>query len=260
MSQLLRIEWMKLKDYRAFKVFGILYLAGIVAVLFITNVIYDNIPSAELLKSFLQNPFTYPVLWNTTGWLNSWLLFFPGWLIINHCVNEFNFKTHRQNIIDGWSRKEFITAKLLLILAFAVVITVINIVAAIGMGFLLHAPFSFDGFQYMAFVFVQSLIYMLFAFMLAILLRRSGLAAGIFFLYGLIFEFMFTQLINRQFNLSPVGYFQPLQVSDQLVPFPFLKQNISVDAPGPIAFLIGCVVYCGLYVLGSVRKFTHDDL
>jgi hypothetical protein len=257
--RLLEIEWMKLKHYRAFKVFGILYLAGILGVLFIMNVVYSNISATQLTK-FLANPFDYPAIWNTTGWLNSWLLFFPGWLIINHCVNEFNFKTHRQNVIDGWSRKQFITAKLLLIVAFAVVITVINILATIVMGLSLGAKFSLEGIESMGFVFIQSLVYMLFAFLLAILLRKSGLAAGIFFLFGLIFEIIIVQLINRKFDLAPVGFFMPLQVSDELFPIPFLDQVLNIKKPAVWALLLGCATYCSAYVYFAIRKFKFDDL
>jgi ABC-2 type transport system permease protein len=259
MMRLLEIEWMKLKHYRAFKVFGILYLAGILGVLFIMNVVYSNISATQLTK-FLANPFDYPAIWNTTGWLNSWLLFFPGWLIINHCVNEFNFKTHRQNVIDGWSRQQFITAKLLLIVAFAVVITVINILATIIMGLSLGATFSLQGIESMGFVFIQSLNYILFAFMLAILLRKSGLAAGIFFLFGLIFEIIIVQLINRKFDLAPVGFFMPLQVSDELFPIPFLDQVLNIKKPAVWALVLGCVTYCSAYIYFSIRKFKHDDL
>jgi ABC-type transport system involved in multi-copper enzyme maturation permease subunit len=260
MMRLLAIEWMKLKHYRAFKVFGILYLLGILGVLFVMNVVYSNIPATQITTGFLENPFDYPKLWNTTGWLNSWLLFFPGWLIINHCVNEFNFKTHRQNIIDGWSRKQFITAKLLLILAFAIVITLINILATVVMGLSLGASFSLEGFQFMGFVFIQTLNYMLFAFLLAILLRKSGLAAGIFFLFGLIFEIIIVQLINRKFNLAPAGFFLPLQVSDELVPLPFLEKVLNIRTPAIWALLVGCVSYCSLYVYIAIRKFKNDDL
>lgn len=259
MARLLQIEWMKLKHYRAFKVFGLLYLAGIISILFIMNIIYTHMAPNEI-RQFLKNPFEYPLLWNTTGWLNSWLLFFPGWLIINHCVNEFNFKTHRQNIIDGWSREQFITSKLLLIVVFAIVITIINIISAMLMGALLGANFSFEGFQYMGYVFVQSLIYMFFAFTLAVLLRRSGLAAGIFFLFGLIFEFLFTQLINHALHMSPVGYFLPLQVSDELVPVPFIQGAFVEDKPAVLTLLIACAAYCALYIWISFRKFKYDDL
>lgn len=258
MLKLLQIEWMKLKHYRAFKIFGILYLTGVVGALFVTNFIYTK-QTPDTIRQMIKNPFEYPTLWATTGWLNSWLLFFPGWIIINHCVNEFNFKTHRQNVIDGWSREQFITSKLLLIFAFATVITIVNIISAISLGALVGADFSFEGFYYIGFVFVQSLVYIFFAFTLAILLRRSGLAAGIFFLFGLIFEFLIAQLLNYPAHMAPVGFFFPLQVSDQLLPIPFLGK-LEKDVPGNTSLLIGCFIYCVLYIWIAFRKFKHDDL
>jgi ABC-2 type transport system permease protein len=259
MMRLLGIEWMKLKHYRAFKIFGILYLIGILGVLFIMNVFFNNVSGSEIAR-YIQNPFDYPMIWNTTGWLNSWLLFFPGWLIINHCVNEFNFKTHRQNVIDGWSREQFITAKLLLILIFAFVITLINIIATITLGTIVGASFSLAGFESMGFVFVQSLNYLLFAFLLAILLRKSGLAAGIFFLYGLIFEFVIAQALNHGLKIPPTGFFFPLQVSDELFPIPFLSRVSPVQPPAVWVLLIGCATYCSVYIYFAIRKFKHDDL
>lgn len=258
MQNLLQIEWMKLKHYRAFKVFGIIYLLGIIAVLFISYTMYTNIPPKEI-QAMLGDPFAFPKLWNTMGWLNSWLLYFPGWLIITLCVNEFTFKTHRQNIIDGWSRKEFIQAKLLLILAFTIVITIINILSVLIMGMVTGASFSFTGFEYVGYMFLQTLCYMLFAFFLAILLRRSGLAAGIFFMFGLIFEFLLSALINYKMDAKPVGYLLPLQASDELLPLPFLKQ-MNQGVPEAYVLIIASLLYCGLYIFFAFRKFTKDDL
>jgi ABC-2 type transport system permease protein len=258
MQNLLQIEWMKLKHYRAFKVFGVIYLLGIVAVLFITYTLYQNIPQKEL-KAMLGNPFEFPKLWSTMGWLNSWLLYFPGWLVITLCVNEFTFKTHRQNIIDGWSRKEFIQAKLLLILAFAVVITLINILSVLIMGLATGAGFSFSGFEFVGYMFVQTLCYLLFAFFLAVLLRRSGLAAGIFFMFGLIFEFLLSALINYKMDIKPAGFLLPLQSSDELLPMPFLQQ-LTQGVPEAYVLIIASLLYCSLYVFFAFRKFTKDDL
>jgi ABC-2 type transport system permease protein len=258
MARLLQIEWMKLKNYRAFKIFGVLYLGGIISALFITNFFYTQLAPREI-RQMIKNPFDYPTLWATAGWLNSWMLFFPGWIIINHCVNEFNFKTHRQNIIDGWSREQFITSKILLIVIFAVVITLINIISTMWLGAMVGASFSFDGFYYMGYVFVQSLVYIFFAFTLAILLRRSGLAAGIFFLFGLIFEFLIAGLLNYQAHMKPIGYFFPLQVSDQLLPIPFLNE-LESGVPADTILLIGCFAYCVLYIFIAFRKFKRDDL
>jgi hypothetical protein len=128
------------------------------------------------------------------------------------------------------------------------------------MGFSLGASFSLEGFESMGFVFVQTLNYMLFALLLAILLRKSGLAAGIFFLFGLIFEIIIVQLINRKFDLAPTGFFMPLQVSDELFDIPFLERAMNISKPTIWALLLGCVSYCSLYIYFAIRKFKYDDL
>src|SRR5215203_1969474 len=47
-------------------------------------------------------------IWKTVCFATSFLLYLPGMIIINLFINEVNFKTHRQNIIDGWIRETFI--------------------------------------------------------------------------------------------------------------------------------------------------------
>jgi ABC-2 type transport system permease protein len=259
MQNLLQIEWLKLKHYRAFKVFGIIYLLGIIAVLFISYTMYVNVPPKEI-QAMLGDPFAFPKLWSTMGWLNSWLLYFPGWLIITLCVNEFTFKTHRQNIIDGWSRKEFIQAKLLLILAFTVVITIINILSVFIIGLITGAGISFTGAEYIGYMFLQTLCYMLFAFFLAVLLRKSGLAAGIFFMYGLIFEFLISALINYKMGAKPIGHLLPLQASDVLLPPPSFFGKMYQEVPEAYVLILACLLYCSLYIFFAFRKFTKDDL
>ena len=128
-------------------------------------------------------------------------------------VNEVNFKTHRQNIIDGWSRQQFIGVKIALVLIFPLLITVINIITGLFFGFIQIRAFSMDGTSFILYIFIQALAYLFFALMLAVLFRRSGLAIIIFFLYGIIFEWLVSALTNFQFKLSPAGYFLPLQAS-----------------------------------------------
>ena len=59
------------------------------------------------------------------------------------------------------------------------------------------------------YIFIQTVAYITFAMFLAILFRRSGAAIAVFFLYGLIFEWLITVLINFKLDLTPVGYFLP---------------------------------------------------
>ena len=197
MLHLLKIEWLKIKNYRVFWIFSIFYLVSIFIVTYIAWYIEQRTRS-EIPESgmILGNTFSFPKVWQTVGWLSSWLLYFPGMIIIMMMVNEVNFKTHRQNIIDGWSRQQFIGVKMALVVIFSVLITLINIITGLIFGSISDSSFTLDGTSYVFYIFIQALAYLFFALMLAVLFRRSMLAIIIFFLYGLIFEWLITALTN----------------------------------------------------------------
>lgn len=261
MLHLLKIEWLKIKNYRAFWVFAVLYLVSIFIVTYISWYIEQRtkaqVPEASML---LGDSFAFPKVWQTVGWLSSWLLYFPGMIIIMLMVNEFNFKTHRQNIIDGWSRNQFIGIKIALVVIFSLIITVINIITCIAFGSISSGSFSMDGTENIFYVFIQALAYLFFALMLAVLFRRSGLAIIIFFLYGIIFEWLIAALTNFQFKLSPAGYFLPLQASDVLIPIPFGKKVFYPDSPSTSILIVAVLAYITVYVFFARKKFLVDDL
>lgn len=261
MLHLLKIEWLKIKNYRAFWVFGILYLVSIFLINYIGWSIQQratqSVPGSEQL---LGNPYAFPKVWQTVGWMSSWLLYFPGMIIIMLMVNEFNFKTHRQNVIDGLSRQQFINVKILLCVLMAVLITLINVVTAFVFGVVSGSTFSWDGFENTGYVFLQAIAYIFFALMLAVLFRRSGLAIIIFILYGLIFEWIITALITFNFHWQPYGYFLPLQVTDVLLPIPFGKKTIYPDVPSVSVLAAALAVYLFAYVFFTRKKFVSDDL
>jgi hypothetical protein len=110
------------------------------------------------------------------------------------------------------------------------------------------------------YIFIQTVAYITFAMFLAILFRRSGAAVAVFFLYGLIFEWLITVLINFKFDLTPLGYFLPLQVTDVMLPIPFGKTVIYKDAPDQYILVLASLLYIGSYFFFAVKKFTKDDL
>ena len=207
-----------------------------------------------------MSPFSFPKVWQTVGWMSSWLLYLPGMLVIMLMVNEFNFKTHRQNVIDGLSRSQFINVKILMAVILAIVITLINTLTAFYFGSISSGSFSTDGMANIFYVFIQSIAYIFFALMLAVLFRRSGLAIIVFILYGLIFEWLITALLTFNFHVAPFGYFLPLQASDVLLPIPFGNKLFYPETPAPYIMIITILVYISAYVFFSRRKFLYDDL
>src|SRR5215203_360688 len=106
----LQIEWMKIKNYRVFQVFSVLYMLGIVVIIYIFYQIYTQLTGRLTGQdnNDLFRLFSSDNIWKTVCFATSFLLYLPGMIIINLFINEVNFKTHRQNIIDGWIRETFI--------------------------------------------------------------------------------------------------------------------------------------------------------
>ncbi len=99
MLQLLKIEWLKVKNYRTFWILSTLYLLSIWGINYIVYVIqwkiYHDKNAGDAAKLFLGGPpYAFPKVWAMTSYVSSFLLFIAGLLIIIIVTNEFSFKTH----------------------------------------------------------------------------------------------------------------------------------------------------------------------
>jgi ABC-2 type transport system permease protein len=256
----LQIEWMKIKNYRVFQVFSILYMLGILIIIYIFYKIYTQL-TGRLTgndSSDLLNLFSSDTIWTTVCFSTSFLLYLPGMVIISLFINEVNFKTHRQNIIDGWKRETFIYTKIGLIACISLAVTLMNIIAALIMCNVTNTTFSIvDGLQTLGLSFIQTFVYMMFALLLATFFRRSGVAIIVFFIYGLLLEFLFMYFF---YKIAPgLQHFLPLQVVDSLISFPGME-GIFGDNPGLVVMTIAALAFAGLYIFLTVRKYKYDDL
>lgn len=261
----LQIEWMKIKTYRVFQVFSILYLIGIVVIIYIFYKVYMEI-MRELMSSVNPNAgardvfklFSPDAIWNTVCFWTSLLLYLPGMIIISLFINEVNFKTHRQNIIDGWKRETFIYTKIGLIVCMSIAVTLMNAVATFVMCKVAGIEFSLtSGFDTLGLCFIQTFVYLMFALLLATWFRKSGVAIIVFFIYGLILESLLMWLVSKIY--PGMQYFLPLEIADALIPFPQMK-HFYVDLPGLPALLVGAFAFLALYIFLTVRKYKYDDL
>ena len=263
MKTLLQIEWMKVKNYRTFWILAGLFVIAVIGINYISFRINTEVNSATSVIGGTGGPFNFPKIWNTMTWMSSLLLYFPGFIMIFLISNEFTFKTHRQNIIDGLSRKQFVMVKLNVALIIAIVTTMIVFVTTLLFGLLGGGTFTLEGIEYMGFFFVCSFIYVLFAMVIALLLRKAALSVGIYFIYGLIIDNVIPALLRKTFDGKPYGsYIMPLDVADGLLPFPFFKNQVDMvlKTPNPYICLGICVVWIAFYYWFSIRKFQNEDL
>jgi len=265
MLRLLKIEWLKLKNYRTFWVLTILYLVSIVGINFITFWIERKVYEAKQSKGIAElvignRPYSFPTVWHMTAYMSSYLLFLPGLLMIIFITNEYSYKTHRQNIIDGWSRNQFISVKIAVAFLLSLISTLMVIVTAMIFGFQLDNPFSLEKFEYVGYYFIQAVIYTLASVLIAVLVRRGGLAIGFYFLYVVVLENALKAIMNRYLN--DTGRFLPIQSADDLIPLPIFEniQRQIIKPPEYPILLSTVAVYLVLYLFFINRKFLRSDL
>jgi ABC-type transport system involved in multi-copper enzyme maturation permease subunit len=267
MLKLLTIEWLKLKNYRTFWILSGLYLLSIVGLNFIVFRIQQAIYEAKEAKGMAEmvlgaTPYSFPITWQMTPYVSSFLLFIPGLVMIISVTNEYSYRTHRQNIIDGWTRREFILVKIMVALILALASTIMVVISAAIFGFADgNRSFSLDNLEYIAFFFLQAISYIMVALLAAVLFKRGGLAIGIYFLYSLIIENVLKGLLNFKAGTT-AGRYLPLQSTDELIPLPILQkvQNQLVAPPNQTVMLVVALVYLSAYIFFTIRKFETDDL
>lgn len=133
MLKLLKLEYYKNLNYRPFKVFTILYFAILIALLFVGLVDFDAFGGTINLKE--QGIYNFPGIWNFTTWIVALLKIFLGLIIVFSISQEFSNRMFKQNTIDGLSRKEFISSKLLTISIFTIISTVIVFAITLFLGY-----------------------------------------------------------------------------------------------------------------------------
>jgi len=264
MLQLLKVEWLKIKNYRTFWILAGLYIACIYGINYITYLVQHEIlremKQDGMIKAIIGTPYSFPDVWQQAPYMTGFVLFIMGLGIIIPTTNEFSYKTHRQNIVDGWSRTQFITVKLAMVGIISFVTTLVVIIVALIFGLQEEAPFTFEKFYYIGYFYIEAFTYGCLALLMSILIKRSGLVMAAYFAYAVIIENVLGMYMIHKLKLH--GEYLPLNASDALIPFPFFARatDTFLDKPNYTMLYILVVVYIGLFIYLTVRKFQRSDL
>jgi hypothetical protein len=226
MSSLLKTEWLKIKKYPAFWWMTALVALSYPGINYIFYRAFKEITergdarAVMVMKMLLGNPFTFPEVWHTVAYASSMFVFIPSIVVIMFITNEYTYKTHRQNIIDGWSRGQFMASKLIDVLIIALLTTAVFITVALLIGYININEYHGDVWgetKYIGLFFLQTFSQLSIAFLIALLTRRAFIALGIFIFYK-IAEKIFVAIAT--FRLNDTGRFLPFEVSNRLIPVP----------------------------------------
>lgn len=262
---MLRVEWLKLKAYRPFWILLGLYpvvLIGFMGMLLRTYQYLTGKGGPAANAVFASPPFAFPGIWQTVTYLAGFFHFFPCVLILLSVCNEFQFRTHRQNLLDGWSRPRFYAAKL--VVALCVTGFCFGCVALTGLAFgLLQGSVpSQGGTQFLAYFALQSLVYNAFAFWIAFTFRRGLLSLAIFFVWSNLLEKIVSAIAASRIHPN-AGYFAPLATVNSLITFPMnsnVSKQLNLQAPDPVVLVGAACVYLALFLGITYGLYRREDL
>lgn len=275
MVNLLTLEWKKYKDNSVVKLFLLMFLITLPVTIFM----FDQFKKAPPPFPQTEDIFSFPGIWEYQFYVASWLVFFfLGYVVIYMVTSEVDYKTMRQNIIAGLTRKEFFLAKISSILFIATISTILYILVCLAFGFFYNDPVSLEGafdknsLLFIAKYFLMNLAYMGFGLMLAMLIRKSGIAIFFYVSYIIFIEPVIkvlsaSYLINET-SITRFVNFLPLNAIEDLGPLPFYKlgTNLPSFADGMEFLLsdteaiVSSLIYTGIFYAVAYWIFMRRDL
>lgn len=286
--KLLQIEFKKIVGNKSFKVFGIMFLVflPLLAILFPSMVSVD----VQDEKFYLFAPTNFESSWYAINFISSWFCFFLlSFILIYHITNEYNYRTVRQNVIDGYTRSDYLKGKFYLMLTLLVFATIyVWLIGALGgLYFSSLTPKDptviqeffknmngvdtdiiannfgsiTDGMENVLRFFVQNLGAFSLAFLAAFLVKRGILAVLLFF--GTFIVSWIGERIFEANNLAFINSYLPTNAFRNSLPWPSLTSMLSgITSPESFNWLaIGLtIVYSIVFILLSKRLFFQRDI
>jgi ABC-type transport system involved in multi-copper enzyme maturation permease subunit len=153
------------------------------------------------------------------------------------------------------------------VIVLALFSTILTAVCAFIIGIWGDTPVSFENFRYIGYFFIQAVSYIGLSFLFALILKKSALTIGIFFIYSLIIENILDKYLNKiniDIGIDNLGHLLPLSSSDHLLIFSDLKTMMSMTGMGAsepeYVYLTASVIYIILCGLACYYRYKKQDL
>ncbi len=229
MLHLLQVDLKKLFNYRTFWIICGLYFftlgvgaaSGMEFLKWLAHTFKDFGSSLNINRIPLYH---FPDVWQNLAWGSGLLKLMLAIMVIISITNEYQYRTIRQNIIDGLSRENFIVSKVLTNFLLSASSMVLIFLVTLVTGFIYSPeiifPYMFTGVEFCFAYFLEVFSFLSFAFMVGIFVQRSGLSIVLLFA-AFIIESIIKLNIDDYFP-ALIKFF-PLESIKNLVPLPFAR-------------------------------------
>lgn len=274
MIRALKLEWLKIKNYRTFWILLGMYLLALIIICFGGMFFLEYLKSQgadfEGLDPTILPIYDFPDIWQNTTYLGSFLKVLLAFIVIISINNDQIYNMLRQNIIDGISKKEYLLSKLTFIAGLALISTIFLFFSGLINGSIYShvwgAEYLFDEWEFLFAYWYDIFIFCTLAFLLSLIIKKSGFVIIALTLYTLMFEPIAGLILTeapwfKGGMWSRIVPFLPIHALNDLInpPFPkYIFREIEDNVPwSAIAISTSWLV---IYLSGIVFLLNKRDL
>lgn len=277
MKRLLRIEWQKIWLHRSSKILLLAYFLILSSMALIASIEFSIGNTSIRIAD--QGIFNFPYIWHFNTYIASLLKIFLAIVIVSMISNEYTYGTLKQNLIDGFSKKEFLTSKILMILVFSLISVLFVFVMTLILGYRFSsytAPsIVVSDLSFLLAYGLKLMGFFMFCLFLGIWIKRSAFALGFLFvwfviesiIHGLTYKFIGADFAQQMKKFFPLESFSNL-IKEPFTRLEFIKAIESSIAGEEIIRAHGVSVesmlisfaWVVIFVLISYRMLLKRDL
>ena len=200
--------------------------------------------------------FDFPDIWQNITYLGTFVKIFLAFIVIISVNNDQTYSTSRQNIIDGFSKMEYIASKMMMILTMALLSTLFLFLAGLINGTIyshvLGVDVIFDELEFLAVYFYEIIVYCTMAFLLSLIVKKAGFVIVALLLYTMMFEPIAVAIFEnapyfRDGIMPELAQYFPIKSINNLIKVPYgrylfreIEDYVSIKA---IAITLGWFVF-----------------
>lgn len=237
MLRLLRIEFLKSWPSRYFRVMAGMWLFAflslpIVFKLFLLFLDSQDFSLDELpgMKATDLPIFDFVDIWQNLAYAYKCISIFLGILVIINITNELDYKTFRQNIIDGMSKAQFLKSKILMMVvlstAATLLITLIGLIIGYSFSNVTHWEEVTRNIGFLGAYWLHLMLFLSLCMLLSLLLKRAGIAIAILLFWMFVAEPILGNIIAFGFDMPVLSNWLPFEAVWQLIPRPIEKYGL----------------------------------
>jgi len=273
MIRLLKIELRKHLSYRAFWLMILFYAALLAVMIFgipgLIDYIAEKSGEPSRFRIFKAIVFNFPDIWQNITFVASTRFFIKiilGIIVIIVVTNEYHFLTIRSNIISGLDKKDFLIAKLELMVLLSLFSMLVIFFSGLYLGFTNSISKSIsDVFGKMIFLlgyFIEIFAYLSFCLLLGVIFKKTGITFIVHFVYFIIEPILDFKLNDKLTPFLPINAINNVITSPNTSLIKIKSPDFNYDFQE--ALILGdvglCLGYTALFILITYAILKRRDI